>query len=256
MTVQLLFENLSAYMLVFGRMGGIIVFNPLLSRKNIPGQVRLALALGMTLLLTPTVGGEMALGMNGFSLVFAMVREIAVGFACGFLFQLFYYMLFMVGDVIDMGFGLSMAKAFDPGTNIQISVSGNLFQMIFILYFFATDSHLTFLRLMASSYDVVSVGAVTFGADVGSFMITLFTSTFSLAMQLALPFIAASFVLEIAMGILMKLVPQINVFSIHFQFKILFGVVLLFLFAEPVAEFTQNYINIMLKSMQSLFRVV
>ena len=162
------------------------------------------------------------------------------------------YLLFMVGDIIDTGFGLSMAKVFDPGTSLQTSLSGNLMQMLFVLYFFATDSHLVFVRLMAASYDVVGVGAVEFGAQVGSFMMTLFSSAFTLAMQLTLPFLAASFVLEIAMGVLMKLIPQINVFVIHFQFKILLGLVLLFLFASPTANFVQNYMNTMFSKMQQL----
>ena len=75
-------------------------------------------------------------------------------------------------------------------------------------------------------------------------------------MQLALPFIAASFILEISMGLLMKIIPQINVFAIHFQFKVLLGLLLLFLFAEPTSLFLREYINTLFVSMQNLLGMI
>lgn len=256
MTMNLAIDGLSAYILVFCRMGGMVFFNPLLARKNIPSQFNVALVLGITVLITPMLGWTPPANFTDFMFLWMMMKELFVGVACGFVFQIFYYLLLTAGDVVDMGFGLSMAKAFDPASNVQMSVSGNLFQMLFVVYFFATDSHLTFIKLMVSTYDLVGVGAVSFGADVGRFLFNLFSSTFMLVMQLAMPFIAASFILEISMGILMKLIPQINVFSIHFQFKIILGFILLFLFIGPTAQFIETYIRTMLISMQSLLGVI
>ena len=248
-------EGLNAYILVFCRMGGAILFNPFLTRRNVPSQVKIALMLGLTLLLAPSVGGTLpeAFQENTFLLVSAMVEELLVGVACGYVFQIFYYLLFTAGDIIDMGFGLSMAKAFDPGTNIQLSRSGAFFQIIFLLYIFATNSHLLMIKIFASSYDIVSIGAVTFGENIAKFLLDLFVSTFSLAIHLALPFIAASFVLEISMGILMKLIPQINVFTIHFQFMIILGLFLLFFFAGPISNFLDNYMDRMFVNIQNVF---
>ena len=128
--------------------------------------------------------------------------------------------------------------------------------MVFVVYFFITDCHLIFVRLIISTFDLVGIGALSFGADVGSFICTQFVSAFALIMHLAIPFLAASFILEIGMGVLMKLIPQINVFSIHFQFKIILGLSLLFLFAVPVTEFIQSYINELFVQMQNLIAVI
>ncbi|WP_099205305.1 flagellar biosynthetic protein FliR [Scatolibacter rhodanostii] len=256
MTSSVIIESLSTYILVFCRMGGMIFFNPLLSRKNIPSQVKTALVMGITLLITPSLSATAPSEFTDFVFIWTMIKELFVGFAFGTVFQFFYYMLFAAGDIVDMGFGLSMAKAFDPGANIQVSMSGNIFQILFIMYFFVNNCHLILIKLMVSSYDLVNLGAVTFGSSVGSFMMTLFSSVFTLSIQLALPFIAASFILEISMGLLMKLIPQINVFSIHFQFKVVFGILLLFLFAEPTASFINKYINTMFMSMQELLGVI
>lgn len=257
MDLKVFINDINIYALVFCRVGGMLLFNPLIQRKNIPGQFKLALVLGITVLLAPGIGGAADSAFpSGLLLLFAMIKELALGAVCGYVFQVFYLLLSTAGDLIDMGFGLSMAKAFDPGTNMQLSITGNFFQLLFAVYFFATDSHLVFIKLIASSYDIVGPGSIAFGPDIARFGMTLFVSAFSLVLHLALPFAAASFVLEIAMGILMKLIPQINVFSIHFQVKILLGVVLLFVFAVPITSFLQQYIDTMLAETANLLKLL
>lgn len=256
MTLHFSLDAINMFALVFCRIGGMILFNPLLNRKNIPSQFRIAIVLCLTVVIAPGLPVSAAEQLTGFALFWAMAKELFAGFCFGMLFQFYYYMLFVAGDVIDTGFGLSMAKAFDPGTNIQLSMSGNLFQLVFVVYFFVTDCHLIFIKLIDSTFDLVGLGAMSFGADVGGFICTQFTYSFGLIMHLALPFVAASFILEIAMGVLMKLISQINVFSIHFQFKIILGFALLFLFAVPVTEFLQSYINEIFVQSENLLRAL
>lgn len=255
MALSFSLDAVNLFALVFCRVGGMFFFNPLLSR-NMPAQVRAGLVLLLTLVISPVTPAAGIESLEGFTLLFLMLKELFGGLCFGFLFSIYYYLLFTAGDVIDMGFGLSMAKAFDPATSIQISLSGNFFQLLFALYFFVTNCHLIFIRLIRSTFDIVGIGTMSFGADMGSFISTQFVSAFALIMHLALPFIAASFVLEITMGLLMKLIPQINVFSVHFQFKIILGLGLLFLFAVPVTDFIQSYTNELFVQMQNLLKVL
>lgn len=257
MQVGFSLPDISVFILVFARIGGMIFFNPLLSRKNIPNQLKIALVLGIAILLAPNVPVAPTMAsMTDFGIIFQLISELLLGAVFGYIFQVFYFLLFTAGDVIDMGFGLSMAKAFDPGSNVQLSMSGNLFQLFFALYFFVTDCHLVFIRLMASSYDLWAAGGNFSIANAAPFCMTLFISAFALVMHLVLPFMAASFILEISMGILMKLVPQINVFSLHFQMKILLGLGLMFLFALPTTQFLKNYINEIFVNLQNLLTVL
>jgi len=136
-----------------------------------------------------------------------------------------------------------------------MSVTGSVLQLVFVLYFFAVNGHLLLIKIMASSYGIVGMGAVNIGPELAKYAISIFLDAFSLAIRLSLPLVAASFVLEIAMGILMKLIPQINVFSIHFQIKIMFGFILLFLFAVPITEFIDSYMYKMFVSLQKLLEV-
>ncbi|MGI5978951.1 MAG: flagellar biosynthetic protein FliR [Oscillospiraceae bacterium] len=256
MEVTFSIAAINAFALVFCRIGGMIFFNPLLARRNVPNGVRAGLVLLVTILIAPATSVASIEALSGFGLFMAMVKELFAGFCFGFLFQIYYYLLFVAGDVIDMGFGLSMSKAFDPGTNIQVSLTGNLFQIMFIVYFFATNCHLIFIKLIYSTFDLVSLGGMQFGQNVGGFMCTQFVYAFGLIIHLALPYIAASFILEISMGVLMKLIPQINVFAVQFQLNIILGMTLLFVFAVPTTEFIQKYINQVFVAMQSLLKLL
>ena len=244
------FYNLTAYLLVFCRMTGVILFNPLLSRRNIPTRFSIALCLGLAILIAPGVAHTMGPMGRNLQLVGGIAAEFLVGFVWGLIFQLFYYMLFMVGDAIDMGLGLPMAKVFDRNTNVQMSLSGNIFNLLFVLFLFTSNSHIALLRLATASFQVVGLGGAVLSQNLNGFMVDVFLQTVSLALRLTLPFLAATFTVEVIMGVLMKLVPQINVFSIHFQVKVVMGLILLYAFTVPVSSFMDGYIAIMFQKME------
>lgn len=245
--------NSAAWLLVFARIGGLLGMNPLFARRNVPGVIRAGLTFLLTALIAPgvTVAGLSA--NNSLELAVGMLKELFLGFACGYVFQIYYYLLFFAGDLMDTHFGMSMAKVFDPGSSIQMSVSSTFLNILLMLYLFVTDSHLLMIRIFADSFQVLPAGAFTFSQDSAKFFINLFLSTFSLAIRLVLPFMAAEFVLELSMGVLMKLIPQIHIFVINIQFKMLLGLILLLAFAGPVASFVDNYMLLMLQNLQYAF---
>lgn len=244
------FADLTAYFLVFARMSGLFLINPLFSRKNLPARARVVLVLGMTILLVPGLSLGALEEASYFGLLGGLLQELFVGFCCSFVFQLFYYMLFFAGDLLDVEFGLSMAKVFDPGTSLQMSLSSTMLNIALMLYLFATDSHLILIKLFAATYQVVPIGAGLVTTELSEFFMTLFASVFSLVIRLSLPFVAAMFVSEVSMGVLMKLVPQIHVFVISVQFKILLGLLLMILFASPITAFLDNYMTLMFENME------
>lgn len=246
MTVEVGFARILVYLLVFVRLVGMIQMNPLFGRTSIPGPVRLGLVLMLSLLLAPIQPEEAAqavYAMNTVSYAFAAVRELAIGFVFGYVFQMFYYFLFYVGDQVDTDIGFTMAKAFDPQTNIQTGISSSIFTLLFSLYIFLTGSHLTLIHIFADTFSAISVGSFTFNAGILNYALALVSRVFLLVIRLAAPFIVAEFTLQFCMGILMKFVPQITIFVVNFQIRILLGMLMLFLFAPFFAQFIDNYIE-------------
>ncbi len=245
MTLQL--QGLNIYLLVFARMSGFIFFNPLLGRRNIPSQVRAGLVLLLTLLIAPVLQAP-EVTRDSVDMLFALFRELSLGFICGFVYQIFFYLLLFIGDWMDTEFGMAMAKVFDPATSIQLSLTGNLLTILFALYIFSTDSHLVMIQIFALSFKIVPLGAVNLSPEAFQFVLQLFIDTFSLVLRLLIPFTVVEFSLQVVMGIMMKLVPQIHVFVINFQLKQLLGLATLFLMGPVVASFLNNYILIMLEN--------
>lgn len=243
-------KDIVVYILVFARMAGMLFTNPLISRKNIPAKFRIALVLCLTILISPTLNTSLMKIDSDLMLVAALFYEFIIGIIFNYVFVVFYYMLFFAGDIMDFQFGLSMAKVFDPGTNIQMSVSGNILNMLFIMYFFVSNCHLQFIKIMASSFNLLPVGAMQISENITAFGIDLFTDVFSLIIKLVVPFIAMEFIVEISMGILMKLIPQIHVFVINIQFKLFLALVLLISFAQPISEYIEKYIGALFKSLE------
>lgn len=248
-------QNLMPYLLVFARMGGMVGLNPMFARRNVPMRVRAAFILALTIVMVPIVG-DAPEESDTLSLLVLLVLEVTVGAVCGFIFQFFYYMLFFAGDFMDLQFGLSMARVFDPSTNIQASISSNFINVLFMLYFFATNSHLILIQAFAATFRLVPLGTAQITNELSGFIISLFTSAFSLALRLALPFVAAEFVIEMAMGVLMKLIPQIHIFVINIQFKVLLGIFMLLAFSGPIANFLDYYMRVVLSSLERMITIL
>ena len=245
-------DSVSLFFMVFVRLAGMLLMNPMFSRRNVPSVVRMGLIFFLTILVMPTVDNTPLAGLGGFELALMMFRELAIGLCLGMAFQFFYMMLYFTGDLLDVTFGFSMAKVFDPGTNLQVAMSSSIFFNVFMLYLIATDSHLAIIHLFCYTFKALPLGGAVLTPELAQGMMKIFTDVFLLAIRLAMPFVAMDFVLEVGMGILMRFVPQIQVFSINFQLKQGLAFIMLFLFAPFVGSFMDNYLIVMLETMQNV----
>ncbi len=243
------------FLLVFARMGGMIFIHPVFARRGIPSMVKVGLVLTLSLLIAPAAAaGQPAIQSLGtFGMVEAMLREVMMGLVIGSLFQMFFYMIYVAGDLLDTVFGLAMGKVMDPAGGVQSAILGQFVNVFFYLYFFAAGCHLLTVKLFAYTYEVVPVGAATLiTRNMAWYIVGMFGSIFTMVVKLALPFVAAEFVLEVSMGVLMKLIPQIHVFVINIQSKIILGMILMLLFARPIGAFLDGYIAMMMGEVQNV----
>ncbi|GHU56406.1 flagellar biosynthesis protein [Clostridia bacterium] len=247
-------QNFFIYILVFIRIIGILAFNPIINQKGFPAMARAGLAVTVTILLAPNV----ALPDEDFSGILyfvALFKELLIGFILAHVCTMFYYILMTMGEVLDMQMGLSMAKVMDPSTNLQMGINDKLLNFLFVGLFFVSNCHLLLFRLIFSSYDIVPIGVGSFNiASLAGFGIELFIDTFGIALKLAAPFVLAEFILEIGLGILMKLIPAIHIFVINLQMKIALGLILLFALATPMGDFIDKYLLKMFEAMQTSLR--
>ncbi len=245
-----LMNNYQAYLLVFARVLGIFAFNPLFSRRNVPTIVKVGSSIALTIIIGMSCVNGVKVEMDStFILAIAFLKESIVGLILGFITQLFLSTLLVAGEVMDMQSGLGMATIYDPSSGVQMPLFGSIMTYMFVIYFFVTNSHLSYIKIFAISYQFIPIGFNGINANVAMIVVNYFGTILTLAMKLAMPMVVALLILEFCTGILMKAVPQIQVMQVNIQLKLLFGLFILFIIAGPLSEFIQKYMQMMIESL-------
>lgn len=239
------------------RMSGFVLFNPLLGRRNIPGMIRAGLTLVLTWFVASFTKGTAPVPVHLIEFGVRLLLELGVGFMVGMTVQFFIYLIpQQAGEIIDNQMGMSMSKEYDPASNISMSVSSTLFTILMTLLFFAANGHNTLLRILLTSGEIIPFGQAALGQAAMQAGIELFIECFVLGVKLAVPILAAELLGQIGMGVLMKVIPQINVFSINIELKVIIGLVLLMLFMSPISEFMLRAENQMLVAVRETLTVL
>ena len=248
----MLASSLTLFLLITARMSGCILFNPLLGRRGIPGLVKGGFILMLSLsafALTP-LPEQVPDTLLALALMFLL--ELFLGYVLGLAVNLFFYIPLMAGSVIDMQMGLSMGATYDPASGIQVTATSTLFNVLMSLLFFAANGHHTLIRIFLASGRVVPFGRVALGEDLYGALIEMFIDCTILGVKLCMPILAAELMGQVGMGILMKAIPQINVFAINIELKVIIGLMLTFLFLIPISEFLLEAEIQMLASLQRI----
>lgn len=250
-------QELTLFLYIVARVSGFILFNPLLSRSNVPTLFRagliLVLSAFMMSLTSRTV--EMPTGILAFSV--GVLAELLLGYLLGLIVHFFLYIPQLAGQIIDTQMGMTMNQIYDAGSNSNLSVSGIFLNALLVLLFFAANGHHTLFRILLTSDALVPIGAVAFDRTVVvNALLELFVECTVLAVKLSLPILGAELLGQVGMGILMKMIPQINVFSINIELKVLIGLILLFLLIAPFSEFFLQTEVRMLNSLEEMLHLV
>jgi len=245
-------EEVTLFLLILARMSGFVVFNPLFGRQNVPGVAKS----GLILLLSVTVFfmtdqtvevPEMAL-----TLILHLVLEMLMGYLVGVVMQFFFYIPSLGGELIDIQMGMSMGRTYDPSSQSSTTVTATLLNALMLLLFFAANGHYTLLRILMSSGNLVPYGQTAFGQDLYWSIAELFIECTVMAIKLSLPILGAELLGQVGMGILMKVIPQINVFAINIELKVIIGFGLLLALLSPISEYLLQAENQMLVTLQQL----
>ena len=243
---------LTLFLLVLARMSGVVLFNPILGWQSIPGVVKS----GFILLLSIT-----AYTMTDYlpeapgSILETLVLlglELFLGYVLGLVMNLFFYVPLLGGETIDMQMGMSMGRTYDPSSQTSTTVTASLLNLLLMLLFFAANGHQTLLRIILVSGRIVPFGAAAFGQELYGAMVELFINCTILGIKLCMPILAAELLGQMGMGILMKVIPQINVFAINIELKVIIGLGLLFLMLVPFSEFLLGMEADMLRAIQRM----
>ena len=229
--------ELTLFLFVSARVGGFVLFNPILGRTNIPAAFRTGMAMVLSVFVTSVTEQQPPPPSGTAEFMVLMLLEIAIGFLLGMAVNFFFYIPQLAGSMIDTQMGMTMNQMYDAGSSANMSVTGQILNVLMILLFFAGGGHLTLLRLFLTSEQIVPFGQVSIGLPAYHLMLELFVECTVLAGKLCMPVLAAELIAQVGMGVLMKVIPQINVFAINIELKVIVGLGLLLVLTVPFSEF-------------------
>lgn len=248
--------QLYLFELIFMRMSGFLLFNPLLGRSNLPAMVKTGMALVLSILVFGTAGRGGPQPDTLVELAFRLLLELGIGLVLGFVMRVVFSVVQIGGEVIDTQMGMTMAQIYDASSQANLSVTASLLNILLILDFFAENGHYTLMRLLTTSGELVPYGAAALGDGVYAYVIELFLACMLLAVKLAMPILAAELLGEVGMGVLMKAIPQINAFVINIELKVIIGLLLFFLLLTPINEFLLELESGMLSELGRILRLI
>jgi flagellar biosynthetic protein FliR len=220
----------AAFMLMFARIGTMVMLLPGIGEQNMPMRVRLTMALVLTAVLLPAHQKAYTIDLSALGPVLLMaVQEILIGAVLGMTARLAISALQIAGSVVAQQFGLGFVTAIDPTQNQQGLLVGNFLTLLGITLIFATNLHHLVIEALNDSYNIFQPGEMPLAGDVAKHITQVVATAFRIGIQLAAPFLVFGLLFNLGLGVLARLMPQMQVFFIGLPLSILLGLLLLML---------------------------
>jgi flagellar biosynthetic protein FliR len=245
--ISLLPALAAAFMLVFARVAAMVMVLPALGQSNIPVRIKIAIAVLLTLIILPLHRTAYTIDMSSMApLVVSMLHEIIIGVVLGATAQVAMSALQVAGAVIAQQLGLGFVTAVDPTQGQQGVVIGNFLTMLGVTLLFATDSHHLIIAALNDSYTIFSPGDLVPSGDVAELATRAFSAAFKIGMQLSAPFLVFGLVFNIGLGVLARLMPQMQVYFVGVPLSILTGfLIFAAVLAAMMGTFLDYFVGVM-----------
>jgi flagellar biosynthetic protein FliR len=221
-------QQLAGFFLVLARLAPLFVLAPLFSSKMVPGRVRIVIAVGLAIGLTPVVvGGDQKISMDAWTYAGLILKELLIGGAFAFALGAMFAAIGVAGTFLDYFVGLAFGSLVDPVTGTNSTIISQLYTLIGVVIFIAIGGEDWVIAGFARTFDIVgltetpSLGTLVAGAN------DAFVGIFSAAVQIAGPIMLAMVLTDAAFGVVSRVVPQLNVFGVGFPVKLILGVLLI-----------------------------
>jgi flagellar biosynthetic protein FliR len=216
-------EHIGNFFLVFARVAGLLFATPVLGNKNVPPVSRTLLALLVTMVILPIVPvSRLAPESPGF--IPALISEVILGGFLGFIGTLLFAAAELGGHIAGLQMGFAIANVLSPEGELQTSVFSSLMGLTALLVFVMSDAHHLFITALVRSFDTLPLGTFTVDAARTGSLLRMSTGIFRYGLALAAPVLAITIFITVALGIISRTMPQVDVFFMSFAINIVAGI--------------------------------
>lgn len=209
------------------RVLGLIMVAPVFGHRAVPARVKIGLGIFIVLVIAPALPAMPDVALGSWQGLFILVQQLLIGIAIGFTMRIAFAAIEAAGEMVGLQMGLGFASFFDPQSAGQTLVIARFFNLLATLIFLAVNGHLLLVSLLVDSFQTLPISTQPLAAA-GFFNLAAFGSTiFAIGLQLALPLIAILLMTNLALGILTRSAPQLNIFAIGFPITLGVGLIIL-----------------------------
>jgi flagellar biosynthesis protein FliR len=211
------------FLLMFVRTLGVLSVAPIFGHRVVINQSKAGFAFALALALFPAMPVTIAMTSDLAPFVASVVKEIAMGMMFGFVARLVFVAVQFAGELVGIDIGFGVVNVIDPLSAEQISIIGTFKNLIAMVTFLMIDGHHVILQALSESFAMVPLGGVQLSEMLAKGLIEMTAQVFGMAVKLAAPVVTSLFMTSVALGIMARTMPQMNVFIVGFPLKIAVG---------------------------------
>lgn len=253
MDFEVALDQFEIFILILMRMASFVYTAPFFNTSGTPQKTKVGFSVFLSILVYSLQGSDVSVSYNGVIGYAALVlEEVAVGLLLGAVTSFCTQIILFSGKIIDMDTGISMAQIYDPTTRMQVGIMGNFYYYLVMLLLIVSGLHRYLVAAIVETYNAIPVGGVKFSSTIYTDILKFVSEYFVIGFRIALPVFAVMLLVNCILAIMAKVSPQMNMFAVGMQMKIMVGFVVLFLTVSLLPS-VANFIFTEMKKLMVLF---
>ena len=254
MTEQDLLIQIYYLGLILFRIIGVFLITPIYGSQALPKRLKLALAMLVIINLYPQIPvSQIAWPQPLVQIFIYFVMEFTVGLIIGFIFSLAFTTIQLAGQFIDRRMGYALANVMNPSEGFQVPLVGQFKNIVATLIFLIINGHHHVLKLLDESFIMVPINQLSFSNDLAQALIKVIGDIFPIAFKIAVPIVSILFIIDLAFGLVARVVPQMNVFIMGMPTKSLVGLLMLSFILSNYVNFLEGFFT---DTVQDLYNIL
>src|SRR5699024_1737880 len=249
------FETIPTFLLVFARLLAFFIVLPLFAYRTIPMTYKIGFAFFLSLIVIPNI--EVTVDIINAQYLLLLIKEVTVGLFIGLIAYIVLSVVQIAGGFIDFQMGFAIANVIDPQTEAQSPLIGQYFYIFALLFLLSVNGHYLLIDGMYNSFRFIPIDSlISFQSIFGEYIIQTFNKMFLIAFQMALPLVGCLFLVDVALGIVARAVPQLNVFVVGLPIKITVSFLVLSFFLAIYMMLAKVLFETMFETMRDLMAIL
>ncbi|WP_455718568.1 flagellar biosynthetic protein FliR [Anaerosporobacter sp.] len=252
MNVDFAVEDIEVFLLILVRISGFVYAAPFFNLSSVPRKVKIGLSAFMALVIFSSINGIQLEYVGIIDYAILVAKELIIGILIGFSANMCVFILNFAGQMLDMEIGFSMATQFDPTSNMQTTITSSFYTYLVMLIMLLSDMHLHLLKAIMDTFKLIPLGHAVFKDGLYDTALKFITDFFIIGFRIILPVFATLLIVNIVLGILARVAPQMNMFVVGMQIKVFIGLFVLFFIISLMPQVT----DFIFSEMKSLIQMV